>query len=377
MDDALLASGLAHLLKRYLRTRLINRLIAYVLVNLCVYVLLLAVVILADSSLFVFHLLLFCSLSLLPVFLLVGAERTTLWRVVRSIDEHCLVESYLRTQSGEHRAFMRRRIETHLQRLKTGKPFPFRLFRGNLYLIGICLLLFAVLQATSFMVLQDFTVALSAGKIKNRLNERNAMEQTVAELPVEQSEGAAGAEDQELKPTAGGKTGEQRIGKTAEEEALEELLADEPMVAKDRIQSLGPEDFREDTRPAEQSGETEWRYRIPGTETDSAPERTTGLAGEEGRDSSREGSGAEAGSSDVGRTFRESPIRDYTTVTESLSATGSEELSPSTNVAESSRQKTLDAVFSNFQSISYLSITFDPLFETIRERYLELLDERF
>lgn len=377
MDEALLTSQLAHLLKRYLRTGLINRLITYVLVNLCVYMLLLAVVILSDSSLFVFHLLLFCSLSLLPFFLLVGAERTTLWPVVRSIDEHCLVESYLRTRSGEHRAFMRRRIETHLQRLKTEKPFPFRLFRGNLCLIGICLLLFAVLQATSFIVLQDFTAALSVGRIKDRLNQQNAIEEAVAELPVERSDGAAGAEDQELEPTAGGETGEQRIGKTAEEEALEELLADEPMVAKDRIQSLGPEDFKEDTQPAEQSGETDWRYQIPGTETDTASERTAGIAGEEGRDSSREGSGAEAGSSDVGRAFRESPIRDYTAVTESLSATGSEELSPSTNVAEGSRQRFLETVFSDFQSTSYLSITFDPLFETIRERYLELLDERF
>jgi hypothetical protein len=79
----------------------------------------------------------------------------------------------------------------------------------------------------------------------------------------------------------------------------------------------------------------------------------------------------------VGRAFRESPIRDYTAVTESLSATGSEELSPSTNVAEGSRQRFLETVFSDFHSTSYLSITFDPLFETIRERYLELLDERF
>ena len=377
MDEQLLRSDLDHFLKRYLRNRLINRLIAYFFVNLAVYLLLLMVVILTDSSLFIFHLLLFCSLSLLPFFLLLGGERSTLARVVRFLDEHCLIESYLHTPSVEHRSFMRQRVQAYLERRKSENPFPFRLFRGNLYLIGICLLLFAVLQAASFVVLQDFTAALSVGRIKDRLNQQNAIEETVAELPVERSDGAAGAEDQELKPTAGGKTGEQRIGKTAEEEALEELLADEPMVAKDRIQSLGPEDFKEDSQPAEQSGETEWRYQIPGTQTDSASQKTTGLAGEEGRDSSREGSGAEAGSSDVGRTFRESPIRDYTAVTESLSATGSEELSPSTNVAESSRQKTLDAVFSNFQSISYLSITFDPLFETIRERYLELLDERF
>jgi hypothetical protein len=377
VDDAVFASALDHFLKRHLRTRLINRLIAYVLVNLAVYMLLLAVVILSDSSLFVFHLLLFCSLSLLPLFLLLGAERTTPGRIVRSIDEHCLVESYLHTPSIEHRSFMRRRVESYLERRKTERAFPFRLFRGNLYLIGACLLLFVLLQVTSFIMLQDFTVALSAQSIKKRLTERSAMEEAVAELPVDDAADAASSAAEELRPTPGGETGEQRIGKTAEEAALEELLADEPMVAKDRIARLGPEDLREESEPAAQQGDTEWRYRVPGSESDKASEKTSGIPGDEGQDTSREGSGAEAGTSDVGRTFRESPIREYTTVLEPLSAEGSEELSPSTNVAESRRQTFLSAVFSDFDRISYLSITFDPLFDTIREQYLELLDERF
>ncbi len=374
MDEQLLRSTLDHFLKRYLRNRLINRLIAYFLVNLAVYLLLLTVVILSDSSLFVFHLLLFCNLSLLPFFLLLGAERSTLARVVRFLDEHCLIESYLHTPSVEHRSFMRQRVQTYLERRKTENPFPFRLFRGNIYLIGICLLLFVLLQATSFFMLQDITVSLSAREIKNRLMERSALEEAVAELPVEDSEDASAAAEK-LQPNPGGETGEREIGKTAEEEALEELLADEPMPAKDRIQRLGPEDLREDSDP--QEGQTEWGYRIPGSEADTAAEKTSGMPGEEVGASSREGSGAEAGSGDAGRTFRESPIGEYTTVTEALSAAGGKELYPSTNVAEGSSQEFLGAVFSDFDRIGYLSITFDPLFDTIRERYLELLDERF
>ena len=215
MDEQLLRSDLDHFLKRYLRNRLINRLIAWFLFNLAAYLLLLTVVILSDSSLFVFHLLLFCTLSLLPFFLLLGTEGSTLARVVRCLDEHCLIESYLHTPSVEHRSFMRQRVQAYLERRKSENPFPFRLFRGNLYLIGICLLLFVLLQATSFFILQDFTVSLSAREIKNRLTERSALEGAVAELPVEDSEEAAATSPEKLQPTSGGETGQRQIGKTA------------------------------------------------------------------------------------------------------------------------------------------------------------------
>lgn len=377
MDEPIIASALDHFLKRFLRTRLFNRLIAYVLFNLAVYMLLLTVMILSDSSLFVFHLLLFCSLSLLPLFLLLGAERTTLGRVVRSIDERCLVESYLHTSSNEHHSFMRQQVTTYLERRKTEKSLPFRLSRGNLYLIGACLLLFVLSQSTSFLVLQDFSVALSAQRIREKKVEQTALQEAVAELPVDVTEDAASDAAEELRPNPGGETGEQRIGKTAEEEMLEQLLADEPMVAKDSIKSLGPENLKEKGQSAEQSGDTEWRYQVPGSESGTDTEKTSGIPGEEGQDSSREGSGAEAGSSDVGRTFRESPIREYTTVVEPLSATGSDQLSPSTNVAEGRREDFVAAVFSDFNRTSYLNITFDPIFDTIRKRYLELLDERY
>ena len=70
MDDKVVVSALDYHLKRYLRLRLINRLISYVLCNLAAYMLLLAVVIITDSSLIAFHLPFFCTLSLLPFFLL-------------------------------------------------------------------------------------------------------------------------------------------------------------------------------------------------------------------------------------------------------------------------------------------------------------------
>jgi hypothetical protein len=373
----MIASALGHYLKRYLRVGLINRLISYALVNLAAYMLLLSVVILSDASLLVFHLPFFCTLSLLPFFLLVGTERTTLRRVVRSIDEHCLVESYLHTPSSEHRSLMRRRVAQFLERGKRVNPFPLRLFKGNLYLIGVCLLLFALLQGISFAVLDDFSLSLAPRKIKEKLTERAAAEEAVGELPADDSGNAASSEGEALRPASGGKTGEQRIGKTAEEEALEKLLGDEPLPAKERIRRLGPEDLQQRSEPASERGDTDGRLRVPGSESDTRAEDASAIAGEEDSQASGEGSGAEAGSDQVGRTFRESPIREYTTVAQPQSAEGTRELSPSTNLGDRRSPDPVSALISDFQRIDYLNITFDPLFDAIRESYLRLIDERF
>jgi hypothetical protein len=377
MDKPVLDSVLSYFLKRHLRTRLINSTVAYISVNLTIYFLLLAVVILTNSSLFIFHLLLFFSLSLLPLFLFLGMERTTLRRLVRSIDDRCLVESYLHTPSTEHRTFMRQRVEAHLERKKNERVLPFRLFRGNLYLLGLCGFAFLLLQGISVITLRDFTTTFSAREIKNRLIERETLEQAVAELPVDDAGAYGSSEAEELRPTPGGETGEQRTGRTPEEETLEELLEDGPMAAKDRIDRLSPEDLTEESdRPTEQS-ETEWRYQIPGSESEEAGENMSGIAGDEGRETGMEGSGSEAGSGDVGRTFRESPLREYTAIPEEIAARGNEELSPGGMTAESRKQTYLSTIFSDFQQSDNLRITFNPLFDAIRERYLELLRERF
>jgi hypothetical protein len=373
----MIAFALDHYLKRYLRIRLINRLISYALVSLAAYMLLLSVVILSDASLLVFHLPFFCTLSLLPFFLLVGTERTTLRLVVRSIDEHCLVESYLQTPSSEHRSFMRERVAHFLERGKRADPFPLRLFRGNLYLIGVCLLLFVLLQGISFVVLEDFSLSLTPRKIKDKLTERTAAEEAVGELPAGDSENAASSEGEAPRSASGGDTGEQRIGKTAEEEALEEILGDEPLPAKESIRSLGPEDLRRQSESETGRGDTDRQLRIPGSESGTDAAGASAIAGEEDSEASGEGSGAEAGSNEVGRTFRESPIREYTTVAQPQSAEGSRELSPSTNVFDRRSPDPVSTLISDFQRIDYLNITFDPLFDVIRERYLTLIDERF
>jgi hypothetical protein len=376
MDEPTIRAALNHFLTRDLRTRLLNRMIAYILVNLTIYMLLLSIVILTNASLFVFHLLLFFGLSLLPLFLFLGMERATLRRLVRSVDDHCLVESYLHTSSVAHRSFMRQRVESHLARKKSERVLPFRLFRGNLYLVGLCALAFVLLQGISFVTLQDLTMAFSPREIKNRLIERSAREESVAELPVEDI-GASGSSDaEELGPTSGGETGEQRTGRTPEEQALEELFGDDQLIARDRIERLAPEDLLEEGRQPGELSEMDWQYQLPGSESGEADKNGSGSHGDEGRETGREGSGSEAGSSDVGRTFRESPLREYTAIPDEIAAYGNEELSPAGMSAETRKPDHLSALFADFQRLDNLRITFDPLFDSIRDRYLELLRER-
>ena len=377
MDKPILQSALDHLIKRHLRTRFLNRIIAYISVNISIYMLLLSAVILTNASLFVFHLLTFCGLSLLPLFLFLGMERTSLRRIVRSIDDHCLVESYMHTRSAEHRTFLHRRVESYLERRKKERALPFRLFRGNLYLIGLCVFAFALFYVISFITLQDRTMTLSPREIKNRLIERSALEQAVAELPAEDTGAADSSEGEELRPTPGGETGQQGSGRSPEEEALEELLEDAPLAARDRLERLRPEDLTEDDESTGEQSETEWWYRLPGLESEQAGQNSSGASGDKGMETGREGSGSEAGSSDTGRTFRESPLKEYSSIPEEISARGNEELSPSDRTFENPRQIYLSAIFSDFQRLDNLGITFNPLFDTIRERYLELLRERY
>jgi len=360
-----------------LRIRLVNRLIAYALLNLAAYMSLLTVMILADTSLVVFHLLFFCSLSLLPLFLFLGMEQTTLSRIIRAVDEHCLIESYLQTASAEHRSFMQSRVESLLARKKSGRVFPFRMFAANFYLIGLCLLGFVLLQGVSFITLRDFTTAFSAQKIKTKLLERSSFQDRIDELPVEELPAADSASPEEESATPGGEIIEQRAARNIDDEALEELLGEDTMVAKDRIERLSPEDLRQEAESNAEQNETSWGFQVPDSESDSDPENPRGLPGNKGQEAAGEGSGAEAGSSDVGRTYKESPLREYTTVQEQLAARGNEQLSPTGNLVEGREQTYLEALFADFVSPTSQRITFNPLFDTIRERYLELLNERF
>jgi hypothetical protein len=377
VDRGIVNSALDHFLKRHLRNRLFNRLVAYVCVNLAAYMLLLTVVILTNSSLFVFHLLLFCSLSLLPFFLFAGLERTTLGGIVRSIDKHCLIESYLQTTSVEHRSFMRRRVESYLEHKQSERAVPFRLSRANFYLIALCLAAFLLLQSISFVTLRGFTTSFSARNIKNRLIERFEVGVTLAGHPLDDSSVGGSSTAEEKGADRGGETVEKRAQEDPDQEAFEELLSDEQLVAKDKLERLRSEDASGEVGQEPGQSETDWIRPTTVGESDATGDKSSGIPVDTNRNSGREGSGAEAGSSDVGRTFRDSPLREYTAIAEEIATEGGEELSPSDTLAESRRQIDVNALFSDFYRSNNLRITFHPLFDTIRERYLELLNERF
>jgi hypothetical protein len=220
-------------------------------------------------------------------------------------------------------------------------------------------------------------MTFSPREIKNRLIERSAREESVVELPLDDIGGSGSSDAEELSPTSGGETGEQRTGRTPEDQALEELLEDVPLAARDRLKRLAPEDLTEESVRTGELSEMDWQHKLPSSESEDAAQNGSGASGDGGRGTGREGNGSEAGSSDVGRTFRESPLREYSAIPEEIAAFGNEELSPAGMSAESRKQDHLSALFADFQRLDNLRITFHPLFDSIRERYLELLRERF
>jgi len=169
----------------------------------------------------------------------------------------------------------------------------------------------------------------------------------------------------------------QRAGRDVEDKALEELLGNDTMAAKERIDRLSSDDLRQEPDQGREQSGTVLNYQAPGTESGTDPEKTQGSPGDEGQRTAGEGRGGEAGTSDVGQTYKESPLREYTANPEQVAARGSEELSPTGNLTEGRKRIFLDALFADFAIQTNLRITFSPLFDSIRERYLELLDERF
>ncbi len=369
--------SLIYFLKRYLRSRLAGLLLAYALSNLAIYLLLLIVVLLFNIPLLVFHLLLFASLSALPLFLFFGLERVTVRRIVRSVDEHCQVASYLQAPSRDHRVFMEERVESLLERRKGNRIFAFRFSIPHLYLIGVSVFLLVALQVISFLTLRELTGSFSAQSLKSRLLERRAAEAPAEPYAEEELAPGGSPATEEPGRIAPGQQVEQRAGRDAGGETLEDLLADEASLSEAPASALDASPQEEGSVPAFERNESGPGIEPPGAATQMEFARNPEGEAEQGEEIGREGGGAEAGSGDAGRSYRESPVVDYTALRAEIAAQGGEELSATGTLAERQRQAYLDALFTDFLFRASLRRDFDPLFDSIRERYLELLDERF
>jgi len=365
--------ALQHFLNQSLKIRLTERLLSYCLFNISVYLLLLIVLVLFDASLLLVSLLIYCSLSLLPVFLFSGREGDLFNRTVRQIDEHCQLEAYLKTRSPEHRTFMHRRVEDTLVRRMNERTIRFRFSRLHMFLAALGILLILVLQVSSYLRFYSLTPSLSAQELKKRLGERFVGEEPP--LPPISDEIADGStpEQESRRGIAQGELSERRAAGEVEGTELEDLPAGS---ATRQMPGFEQKEGSEQRPPEE--GEDYERVLVPLPQSDSIFQQLLQEGARESEQIAREGSGAEAGSSGAGRAFKDSPLFNYQSSPERITVEGStEELATAQTLTETRRQAFLNTVFSSFAPKIRITSTFDPLIEAIRERYQELIVERF
>lgn len=368
--------ALQHFLKRSLRLRVADRLLSYCLFNISVYLLLLIILVLFNASLVLVNLFFYCSLSLLPLFLIYGWDADLFSRTVRRIDEHCQVEAYLQTTSREHRSFMSKPVEAMLTRRMNERKFSFRFSRVNTFLTGLCFIFFVLLQVSSFARLHSLTPSLTAQNLKKRLSERLANLEAPAQPVSEKITGELSPDAEAWQGIAQGERAERRAGGEVEGADLEELPAGSSI--QRQMPGFGREGGTEHEPPPPEGSDTYERMLVPLPKSNSILEELLQQGGRESEQIAEQASGAEAGSSGAGRAFKDSPLLEYQTAPERIAVEGNTtELSTAQNLAESRRRNYLNTVFPSFILQIRVVSDFDPLIDTIRGRYKELIVDRY
>jgi len=354
------------LLKRRDRKRSLNRLVSFGLFSLGAYFLLLSALLLFGFSLVLFHLLFFAAFSLFPLFFLFEAEVDPLRESVRRIDEDCLLESYLAAGSQEHRSFMISSVRRLLERRAARGEYPFRFSRANAVLAAAAFSLLLLTQALSLITLQSFSPGLSARQFKARLAEREAAREAAGVR--EGRPPALGFPGQE-RPEAAGPKASSRSGESRAEAEMRKGLAEEA--------SEPPRIFAgEAPQPGAEAGREWERVLVPLPEAKKDLKALLEAAVRGRADEAGMPGSSEAGSGDSGLGFLESPLKRYLSRPEGIGAGGGRELAPGGEQTEALREQVLGALFSDFQLQAEAPLDFDPLIERIKERYLELLNEK-
>jgi hypothetical protein len=374
MIDRPIRAALLSLLRRAQRFRLANRLIAFALSAAGLYFLLLIALLAFDLSLFLFHLIFYCGLSLLPLFLILGQEHDHTRAVLRRIDDRCQTEAYLAAKSPEHRAFLEPRVRNLLNQRAREKILRFRLHPWNRYL--------AIGAAAAFIAFQLLSLAtlfrlptLSASGILARKAQQEAMAQAGAK-PQEARDAARGqstaeeASESEPGGEAGGAAA--REGKSFEPEAGMGPEVDTAGPYTDTGPLVNPS-LEDVVGPGTEEERSPWAA-IPKPEAGIGPALKGALEGSP-EPSAQQGQ-VPAGVGDAGKAFLASPLSEYESVTERIQTDGGKRLTASSPI-KPLEQSFLQALFADFPALLSPAPGFDPAMERIQNRYLELLDERY
>jgi hypothetical protein len=350
------------------RHRLINRLIAYLLFLLGFYILLLFVMMFLDFPLLLFHFVLFTAISLLPLFLILEPERERTVTVLRRIDKHSQIESFLSTRSTEHRSFLEPRVRNLL--LRPEAVLRLHLTKGNRFLaIGI-LCLFLLFQLASLINFQR--PSFDARSVKNL--------KTQAEISGRREPEDAGLR----RSTPGGEVPE--AGDPAEASAessaeRRERSGETRAMDRDLAPAEGDQEFSgAETAFPPTEGQAEESFPwVPLPIPEGGIGQALKGALEQSPDPATRQGKLPAGSGEAGEALMDSPLREYSAsaLRELIQTEGGTRLTAETAPGATKESSLIQALFGDFPSIAVGEAGFDPAIERISRRYLETLNERY
>jgi hypothetical protein len=374
MTDQSIRAALLTLLGRSQRYRLANRLITFALSAASLYFSLLIALLAFALSLFLFHLIFYCALSLLPLFLILGQEHDRTRAVLRRIDDRCQTEAYLAAKSPEHRAFLEPRVQSLLDQRRREKILRFRLNPWNRYLALGAAAFFLAFQLLS-LTTQNRLGTLSASGILARKAQREATALAGAK-PQASAEAAPGesiaeeASESEPGSEAGGVAAGEGKRDTPEAGIGPEGGTAEPYTDTGPLANPSLQDTAGPGTEAERSPWT----AIPKTEAGIGQALQGALEGSP--DPSAQQGQVPAGAGDAGKAFLTSPLSEYGSVAERIQIEGGKRLTAS-SPTEPREQSDLQSLFADFPAVASPSPGFDSALERIQNRYMEMLDERY
>jgi hypothetical protein len=370
MVDREIRSSLLSLIRRDERNRLLNRLVGYGLWCLSAYFVLLGFLAVLNYPLYLFHLLFYSSLALLPLFLLLRSDEGQERSLLRRLDEHCQLESYLTTSSPEHRGFMERRVAALARAAERSRVGRFRLERLTVVhaLTAVGGLTFLVVS--SWVTLHSLASAFVPGSLKSRLVELATQSAAAAEQP-----GALG------QPASQEPAGKRAVGEESPPLEAQRLEATEPVEGwPERLWDLETRNLAAEPQappPAlrEDKGFEETSRLDAGGPADARSLLEAGV--QRPSEEQPEATASAAGTGETGRAFKESPLRDYRSAPERITAPGGHEVAAASALAERREASILRSLFGDFPLGNGAGVDFDPRLAAIKRRFRELYDERF
>lgn len=366
-----LYSLLQKILNKRLKIRVFNQFLFYILINIILYLLLISVLIIFNPPILPLYLMLFISLSLLPLFLLpLGQKDARLpIQTIRRIDEQCLIESYLHTDLPVQRAFMENRLDILIEKKLKQKPGLLNMIeKKNILLFCIVPVLFILFEIFSIIAFNHVTLKFSIHDLKTRVVQKH-----LEALPDEADE-----------PSEPGITQKQQWNQ--ETPVPERGMRETDMKVSESTGSIRDQDITDAVSDMKQAGDIEQTEKVyyenqntvrPGenrsyTRANEPSDKLSDLL--PGKQITPAG---QSGYQDAGKSFLESPVQSYDPVQHTIHSEGDASVKAGAVLQEDKMQEQLNRLFRDFSGGFAFSRGFNPLADQIKEKYLRLVHEKY